>query len=116
MQCGYPAVVHGVGICTLFDEINDHLALGNSIPVVSTWAPVCSVVERFGTSSVTSPDVCALPYDKLGELSVMRGSCEMKRRVAHIHVVTNRSKKVPFRILAGRSDANGPGGETRRFS
>jgi hypothetical protein len=77
MQCGYPALVHGIWVRAILDEINDHVSLCITNPVVRVWTPVCGVVERFGSPSVTSPNVRALRQDELGELSMMRGGCEM---------------------------------------
>src|SRR5260370_37258625 len=70
MQRGDPAVVHGVRIRAGSDEVNDHLALRVPIPTGRTRTPsrtrppICGVVERFGSPSVTSPNVRAVRDDE----------------------------------------------------
>ena len=115
MQRGDPALVHRVGVRAILGEINDDLALRNPIRVVGKRTPVRGVMERFSSPSITSSNVRALSYYELGELSMMRGSREMQRRVARVHIVMNHRQEVRLRILAGRCDADWPDRETRRF-
>src|SRR5947208_545991 len=53
MKRGYTALVDSVGVRTGIDEICDHLTLLTRIPVTRTRASICSVVQRFGSPSVT---------------------------------------------------------------
>ena len=49
MQRGYSTPVECVGVRSGIDEKSDQLALRSCI---RAWAPICGVVERFGSSSV----------------------------------------------------------------
>lgn len=106
MQRRHTTSVQRVRISARFDEIRDHVTLCHRIPVLPAGTPVRGVVERFRSPSVTSADVGASRNERLGEFSSMRGSSDMQRRVAAVHVVTDRSKEVRLGIMAARPDTN----------
>ena len=64
---GHAASVHSVWMCTCFDEASDYLTLRISAPVARSGSPICGVVNRLGTPSIASPNICALPDERLGE-------------------------------------------------
>ncbi len=98
------ALVHGVGTCTCFDEVTDYLTLSASALVARTGTPVRGIVQRFGTPSVTSTDICASRYKSLGEFWLMCGGSNMQCCVTRIHVVMNLNEEVRVGVLAARSD------------
>jgi hypothetical protein len=97
-------VVQGLGIGTCLDEVANHLALSRRVPPVRSGTPICRVVQRFGSPSVTGANHGAMCNERLGESSMRGGSDNMQCRVARIDVVTNGQKEVGAGILAARSD------------
>jgi hypothetical protein len=81
--------VQSVWICPCFDEVRDDLILCISDSVVRGRSPICGVVDRLGTSSIASPDVCTSRHERPGDIQIMRGRCNMERRVARVDIVVN---------------------------
>src|SRR5579863_4104901 len=73
MQWRYTALVERVRVGASIDEVRDHLALWNRLPVVWVRASIGSVVKGFGAPSVAGANHGALSDQCLGELSVMGG-------------------------------------------
>ena len=63
-------------------------------------------MKWFSPPSVTSSHIGALPDERLGGTSLMRGCGDMQRRVTGVNVVTDGNKEVPVGILAARPDTN----------
>jgi len=61
-------------------------------------------VQRFGTPSITSTDICASRYKRLGEFWLMRAGSNMQCCVTRIHIVMNLNEEVRVGVLAARSD------------
>ncbi len=98
------ALVHDVGTCTCLDEVSDYLALSASALVARSRTPVRGVVQRFGTPSIASTDICASRYKRIGEFGLMRGGSNMQCCVTRIHVVMNFNEEVRVGVMAARSD------------
>jgi hypothetical protein len=61
-------------------------------------------VQRLGTPSIRSTDICASLNERLGEFWLMRGGGNMQGRVTRIHEVMNLNEEIRVGVLAARSD------------
>ena len=113
MQRRYTALAGRVRVGARGDEVKDHLALRIRIRVARACAPICGVVERFGSPPVAGANRSALGDERLGEPTVMGGGGDMQGRVARVDVVTNRDKEVGAGILAGRPGPKRAGSQAR---
>ncbi len=111
MQRGDAAVVLRVRICSFVDEVRDQLVLGIWITVDGAGTSICRVVNRFGSSSVPGAHICASHDEGIRKPWVVCGGGDVKCRVAGVEVMVNRPNEVRVRILAGRPEPNGLGGE-----
>src|SRR5438067_8034843 len=116
MKRGYTALVDSVGVRTGIDEICDHLTLLTRIPVTRTRASICSVVQRFGSPSVTGANRGASCDEPLGKSSVMGGGGDVQRGVTRVDVMPDRSEEVGLWFLATRSNPKHAGGQVRTFT
>ena len=106
MQGCDATVVARVGIAAGADQILDHRALRDRIPVLRIGASVGGVVERFGAPAVPSTGSGSVRDEGLGELTLIRGGRDMQSSVAGVHVMVNRGKEVLVGCLAARAGAN----------
>jgi hypothetical protein len=116
MQRRYAALVDRVRVGASSNEVNDHLALRIRIHIVRARPSIRGVVERFGSPPVPGANRGALPDERLGKPTVMRGGGDMQGRVARVDLVTNRDQEVGTGILAGRPSPKRIGGQARRLT
>lgn len=99
MQRSHAAFVHRVGKRTPLDKKCDHVTLRSRIPTRVARSAVGGVVERLGSASVTSADMCASREEQLSNLRSMRSSSHVQSRVTPGDVMVNRNQEVLVSIV-----------------